>query len=199
MAFSFGMPAPQELVQLVEDDAPDVCARAARGDRDAIVSLYREHHGHVRAFAQRLVGDASLAEDLVHEVFLSLPKALARFRGDCPVRSYLVSIAARQAHKQIRTAARRRAMEAKLAREPLAHPPTPDESAQREELARLLTRALDTLPVDQRVAFVLCEVEERTSTEVAAMLGEKDATIRARVFHAKKKLRAVMGAREEQP
>ena len=45
---------------------------------------------------------------------------------------------------------------------------------------------------DQRVAFVLCEVEERTSTEVGAMLGEKAATIRARVKLAKTKLREAL-------
>ena len=51
----------------------------------------------------------------------------------------------------------------------------------------MLTRALDALPVDQRVAFVLCEVEERSSVEVAKMLDENDGTIRARVLLAKKK------------
>lgn len=177
-----------------EGAVPDVCMRAARGEREAIVALYTEHHASVRAFARRLVGDDALAEDLVHEVFVHLPKALARFRGDCPVRSYLVSLAAGRAHHQIRTAARRRAMESRFAREPSTVPTTPDESWQRRELARLLARALDDLPVDQRVAFVLCEVEERTSVEVGTMLGEKDATIRARVLHAKKKLRVALAA-----
>jgi len=191
MAFSLSMPARTE-VQELSSDAPDVCARAARGERDAIVRLYRDHHAHVRAFAQRLIGDGALAEDLVHEVFLELPRALARFRGECSLRSYLVSIAARRAHRLIRSAARRRAMETRLAREPAGSPSRPDTQAENLELARLLTRALDELPVDQRVAFVLCEVEERTSTEVGTMLGEKDATIRARVFLAKKKLREAM-------
>jgi RNA polymerase sigma-70 factor (ECF subfamily) len=62
------------------------------------------------------------------------------------------------------------------------------------QLARLLSRALDNLPIEQRIAFVLCEVEDRTSVEVAAMLGENDSTIRARVFHAKKKIRESLAA-----
>ena len=57
-----------------------------------------------------------------------------------------------------------------------------------------LTRALDDLPLDQRVAFVLCEVEERTSREVAEIVGVPEATVRTRLFHAKKKLRVLLQA-----
>jgi RNA polymerase sigma-70 factor (ECF subfamily) len=95
----------------------------------------------------------------------------------------------RHAQKHVRAAQRRRAAEHRMASEPPEAPPRPDADVERAELARLLTAALDRLPLDQRVAFVLCEVEERTSAEVAAMLDEKDGTIRARVMHAKKKLR----------
>src|SRR5262249_31486120 len=155
-------------------------------DPDAIVETYRMHHAHVRAFAARLVGDPMVAEDLVHEVFVALPDAMRRFDGQCSLRTWLVAIAARRAQPYIRAALRRRAAEARLALEPPdAHhhrapaPPRPDEEVERAELAMLLTRALDTLPVDQRVAFVLCEVEERTSVEVARMLDTQDGTIRA--------------------
>lgn len=171
MAFSLTMTlspasAPAGPDADVKGGRLDLTARAARGDAEAIVALYNDHHAHVRAFARRLVGDDALAEDVVHEVFLSLSKALARFRGECSVRSYLISVAAKRAHRHVRAAARRRAMEGRFAREPVDHPVDPHAAAQRHELAALLTRALDTLPVDQRVAFVLCEVEERSSVEV---------------------------------
>jgi RNA polymerase sigma-70 factor (ECF subfamily) len=164
-------------------------ARLARGEHEAVVEAYRAHHAAVRAFAQRLVGDAMIAEDLVHEAFVALPGSMKRFRGDCALRSWIVAIAVRHAQKHVRAAQRRRAAEHRMASEPPEAPPRPDADVERAELARLLTAALDRLPLDQRVAFVLCEVEERTSAEVAAMLDEKDGTIRARVMHAKKKLR----------
>jgi RNA polymerase sigma-70 factor (ECF subfamily) len=53
----------------------------------------------------------------------------------------------------------------------------------------LLTDALDRLPLAQRVAFVLCEVEERTSAEAGVIVGAKPGAVRARVFEAKRKLR----------
>lgn len=172
------------------DSKTSLEARLARGDAAAVVEAYRAHHAHVRAFAQRVVGDAMVAEDLVHEVFVALPDTMRRFEGQCSLRTWLVAIAARRAQHHVRAALRRRAAEARLALEPRESVARPDELAERFELAALLTRALDTLPVDQRIAFVLCEVEERSSVEVGQMLDESDGTIRARVLLAKKKLRA---------
>lgn len=163
--------------------------RLVRGDADAIVEAYRAHHGHVRSFAQRLVGDRMVAEDLVHEVFVALPESMQRFQGQCSLRTWLVAIAARRAKTYIRAASRRRQAESRLASEPTTAPTRPDDATERAELAALLTRALDGLPNDQRIAFVLCEIEERTSVEVASMLDENDGTIRARVMLAKRKLR----------
>jgi len=47
----------------------------------------------------------------------------------------------------------------------------PEEQARRKQLADMLTRALDTLPLEQRVAIVLCDVEDRTSAEAAQIVG----------------------------
>ena len=52
-----------------------------------------------------------------------------------------------------------------------------------------VTLALDALPIEQRVAFVLCEVEDRTSREAAEIIGAPEGTVRTRLFHAKRKLR----------
>ncbi len=181
------------IVRFSSSSSPDdLSVRLARGEHDAVVEAYREHHRSVRAFAQRLIGDHAIAEDLVHEVFVALPAALARFRGECSLKSFAISIAIRHAQHHVRAAQRRRAAEARLAHE--AHlcaggVASPAEELERAELARALLAALDELPIDQRVAFVLCEVEERTSSEAAEILGEKDGTVRARVMLAKQKLR----------
>jgi hypothetical protein len=87
---------------------------------------------------------------------------------------------------------RRSAHERSAIDEDLSPPSTPEDRAQRRELAESLTRALDQLPSEQRDALVLCEVEERSAKEAARIVGAKEATIRTRVFHAKKKLRALL-------
>jgi RNA polymerase sigma-70 factor (ECF subfamily) len=72
----------------------------------------------------------------------------------------------------------------------------PELLARRKQLAELLQRALDELPLDQRVAFVLCEVEERPSPEVASIVGVPEATVRTRLFHARRKLREYLSQQE---
>jgi len=170
--------SPSSLVGLV-------CA----GDGRALAELYDQHAGALLAFAKRLLGDTDAAQDLVHEVFMSAPRALQRFQAQSSLRTFLVSIAINHARHHLRGAARRRAMADRFAREPDRCVDTPEEHAARERLARALNSALDTLPLDQRIAFVLCEVEERTSREAAEIVGVPEATVRTRLFHGKRKLR----------
>ncbi|MDB5214640.1 MAG: polymerase sigma factor RpoE [Myxococcaceae bacterium] len=186
---AFLLPLPTSTPVPVVDE---LARRLARGDHEAVIEMYRAHHAQVRSFALRLVGDPMIAEDLVHEVFVALPASMARYRGECTLKSWLVAIAVRHAQHHVRAAQRRRAAEGRMALEPRDSPQLPDADLERAELARMLSEAMDALPLDQRVAFILCEVEERTSAEVARMLGENDATIRGRVFHAKKKLKVAL-------
>lgn len=172
--------------------APTLEQRVGSGDPQAIDEVYRTHHAAVRGFARRLVGDDDVAEDLVHDVFVALPTAIRRFRGDASLRTFLIAIALRRGHKYIRSASRRRAAMAKLAEQPLPQSRSPDDDLAREQLASLLYAALDKLPDDQRVAFVLCEIDQLTAGEAAQIAGAPEATMRTRLFHARKKLRALL-------
>jgi RNA polymerase sigma-70 factor, ECF subfamily len=170
-------------------DAAALIDRLQRGEASAIGEAYDLHAGAVLGFARRLVGDDAAAEDLTHEVFVTLPSAVRRFEGGSSLRTFLISIAVNHARHHVRAASRRRAAMARYAREPENEAGTPEQAAIRVDLSRALTLALDELPIDQRVAFVLCEVEDRTSREAAQIIGVPEGTVRTRVFHAKRKLR----------
>lgn len=169
--------------------------RLRAGEARAIGEVYDEHAHAVLAFARRLVGDESAAEDLVHEVFVTLPTAIRGFQEASSLRTFLVSIAVNHARHHVRAAARRRAAIERFGHEPSNDSGTPEQQAMRVDLANALNHALDELPIEQRVAFVLCEVEERTSPEVAQITGVPEATVRTRLFHAKRKLREELSKR----
>ena len=170
----------------------DLVARLTLGDRTAVAEVYDAHHGAVRAFAKRLVGEVAAAEDLVHEVFVALPQAVRGYRGEASLRTFLISVAVNHARHHVRAASRRRYAMERYEREPVRSPSDPEQFTGRRELALALERCLDALPLDQRIAFVLCEVEERSSSEVAQIVGAPEGTVRTRLFHAKKKLRALL-------
>lgn len=180
--------------QAAQED--ELIERLRRGDNAAIAEVYDEHYASVRAFARRLTGDDAAAEDLVHDVFVTLPSAAQRFRGESSLKTFLVSIAVNHARHYVRAAARRRAMMEKLGCEPLPETPSPEREVSRAALAKALHCALDELPDAQRVAFVLCEVEERSAREAAEIMGVPEATARTRLFHAKQKLRALLDEEE---
>jgi RNA polymerase sigma-70 factor (ECF subfamily) len=174
--------------------ASALVGRVADGDAQALASLYRQHHEAVRAFARRYIGNASIAEDLVHDVFLAAPAAFRGYRGDSEVRTFLLSIAVNKARHHLRAASRYRRAVERLGGEPAPAPAaTPDEISERRELCDELQRALDQLPDEQRVVVVLCAVEERTAKEASEIVGAPENTVRTRLFHAKRKLRELMG------
>jgi RNA polymerase sigma-70 factor (ECF subfamily) len=187
--------SPTAQLEGATDAEQTLVARLVAADPSAVGAVYDEHHRAVRAFATRLVGDAAAAEDLVHEVFVALPRAMRGYRFESSLRTFLISIAVNHARHHVRAATRRRAAMGRLALEPEGNVADPEQLQRRKELAALLTRALDTLPLEQRVTFVLCEVEDRTSREVAEITGVPEGTVRTRLHHAKKKLREELSER----
>ncbi len=170
----------------------DFAARLGAGDLAALGEAYDRHHAQVRAFARRLVGDDASAEDLVQETFVALPSAARAYQGGAAFRTFVLGIAFNHARHHVRTAARRRAAMERFAAEPQKGSHDPEGDLTRARLALTLSRALDTLPVDQRAAFVLCEIEERTSTEAAQIMGVPEGTVRTRAFHARRRLRVLL-------
>jgi RNA polymerase sigma-70 factor (ECF subfamily) len=160
-------------------------------DREAISAVYREHHAALRTFARRLLGDPESAEDLVQDVFVRLPRALSHYRFEGDLRAFLFGMAANRCRHHLRAAKRRRDAMYRLALDRQRSATRPhDEAFVTVFRAQLLQRALDRLPIDQRTAFVLCEVEQCSTQEASAILGVPEGTVKSRCFHARKKLRA---------
>jgi RNA polymerase sigma-70 factor (ECF subfamily) len=188
---------PLTLPMTVAGTSPeeDLVARLREGDRAAVEQAYVAHHAAIRSFARRLVGDLATAEDMVHETFVALPKAIRGFRGESSLRSFLIGVAINHSRRYVRSSVRRRKATERLAARNELLPKTVDatDELSRKRLAQKLWAALDDLPIDQRVVFVLCEAEQRTSVEVAAIVGAPEGTVRTRLFHAKRKLREALG------
>jgi len=178
----------------VIDDDDDLVDRLRAGERAAVEAAYVAHHAAIRGFARRLVNDDAAAEDIVHEAFVALPRAIRRFRGEGSLRSFLIGVAINHSRRHVRSAVRRRRATERLAEREELRPQTIDATDEliRRRLAARLSNALDQLPIDQRVVFVLCEVEQRTSVEVGRIVDAPEGTVRTRLFHAKRKLREIL-------
>ncbi len=163
-------------------------ARIRAHESAAIDEAYRLHHQPLRNFAQRLLGDRSLAEDLLHDVFVTLPSTVQNFRGEGSFRAFLLGVTAYRSRSYLRAAGRRRAALTRFQDVQTEEPSSPEVDCERLKQRRELMCALDKLPHEQRTALVLCEVEERNVADVAHILGVPEGTVRSRCFHARKKL-----------
>jgi len=171
-------------------EAPDA-SLLREGDLTALGEVYDQHHHAVRTFARRLLGEEA-AEDLVHDTFLTLPKALRRWNGEGALRTFIIGVTINHARHHVRARSRRRFAMARFALEPEPSSRSQEDESEQRRLSALLLRAMDTLSFDHRTTFVLCEVEERSSPEVAQILGIPEATVRTRLHHARQKLRVAL-------
>jgi RNA polymerase sigma-70 factor (ECF subfamily) len=169
-------------------------ARVRSGDLEAIAVVYDQHHAAVCSFAKRLLGDDQAAEDLVQDVFMLLPSVAHRIEHAHSLRAFLVGIAANRARHHRRAARRRLHFTERLKCEPVPSSESPERASERRALANALSRALDAIPFDHRVTFVLREIEGYSAKEVAESLKIPEATVRTRVFHARQKLKGLLCA-----
>jgi RNA polymerase sigma-70 factor (ECF subfamily) len=177
------------------DDSPSrkvgcqALLRALRaGSPRAIIDFYDSNHQRVRALARRLLGDAAAAEDVVQEVFASLPRALRHYRGEADLPSFLLGIAVKKARDHLRAAIRRRRVLERYAFEERVGPRDPEQDMYQKEMAHRMTLALDQISVAHREAFILCQVEGLAAAQAAVILGIPEATVRTRLFHCRARL-----------
>jgi RNA polymerase sigma-70 factor, ECF subfamily len=177
-------------------DDRSLTAALGNGDLAALAAAFDRWHQRVRVLARRLLSDPAAAEDVVQEVFSALPGAARRFRGDADLETFLLGITVKRVRRHRRAAQRRlRALERMRAVDRHA-PIDPEQDTYRRELGARLAAALAERPLPQRVAFVLCEVEELTSVQAALVADAPEATIRTRLFHARRRLRDLLAAEQ---
>lgn len=185
---------------------PELAQRIAGGDDHAFTLLMRRHNQKMYRTARSILGDDAEAEDAVQAAYLLAYRAMATFRGDAKLSTWLVRIVVNEAVAR----RRKRSHSAKVIHlsgdggydEAIAEErmdestfPQPEQAALRAEARRLLERRIDALPEAFRTVFMLRAVEEMSVEEAATILGISQVTVRTRYFRAKSLLREAL-ARE---
>jgi len=159
---------------------------AALSDDQALTLLVREHSAAIFRVARSIVGDAATAEDVTQETLIKAWKALPEFRGDAPLRAWLLRIAHNTAVSTLR---RRRDQPTEPEHLPeVATGVDPSRSAQGRIAVDHLNRALADLDVTSRSIVVLREVEGMSYQEIAEILRLPMPTVKTRLLRARRLL-----------
>ena len=169
------------------DAERDLVARLRAKDPEAFAWLYDQYAGLLFRIGYSLLGDASEAEDLVHDVFLGLPRALTTFEGRGSFEGWLRRVATRTGLMKLRHT---RSRDTQLQRRGWTLPrfaSPPDADAVLD-----LEGGLGELKPALRAAFVLREVQGYSYDEVADLLGISRGAARVRVLRARRALSALL-------
>jgi RNA polymerase sigma-70 factor, ECF subfamily len=175
-------------------DMPDatLIARIATGDRLAMHALFARHKTRIYRFILRLVGDAASADDLTSEVFLAVWRHAHKFRGRAAASTWLLAIARFKALDELR----RRRDAARNLEELDAIDPAADPEASWADNHRgaMVRKCLGALSPEHRTVIDLVYYHDKSVQEVAAIVGIPCATVKTRMFYARKKLSALVAA-----
>lgn len=167
--------------------------RIASGDRLAMQVLFARHHVRVYRFVLRLVNDPTLAEDLISDVFLDVWRQAGRFEARSAVSTWLLAIARFKA-----LSALRKRPDEELDEEAAGNiwdtADTPEVALQKKDKSEILRECLKSLSPDHREIIDLVYYHEKSVEEVAEIVGIPEATVKTRMFYARKRLSELLKA-----
>jgi RNA polymerase sigma-70 factor (ECF subfamily) len=164
----------------------------AAGNRDAATALVDRNRGRIAGYIMRLIHDRRVVEDLTQDVFLLALKNADQFRPTAKVSTWLYRIATNTTLnylKQRRLRGKNPAVPAGPGEPPDCREPGPAQRVARAELRHQVSAAIHTLPLGQRIALTLCEYEDCSYQQIAAVLDTTVEAVRCLLRRARATLR----------
>jgi RNA polymerase sigma-70 factor (ECF subfamily) len=175
-------------------DEPALIREAQRGELEAFNRLVLAYQSLAFNVALRIMGEEASAADATQEAFISAFRALRRYRGGS-FRAWLLRIVTNACYDELRRRKRRPAtsidaMEDVQAEFSLRSPDeSPEQAAERSELAQAIQDCLMLLVPEFRTVAVLVDVQGFNYQEAAAAIGKPLGTVKSRLARARARLR----------
>jgi RNA polymerase sigma-70 factor (ECF subfamily) len=186
---------PEPESEPLSDEA--VAAACSSRDPVAVAELFDRFHPAIVRFLGRLLRSPEDIEDSLQCTFLEVARGRAHYDGRASVKTWILAVAANVARNQMRSTTRQDRLRVTLRQQPdEAGSSAPDARAAARLQLKRARQALDELPVERRIAFVLCALEGLSAKEAAAALGSTETAIWKRVSEARKAILASTGGRD---
>jgi RNA polymerase sigma-70 factor (ECF subfamily) len=194
------------MAETAREDELLLVARSQRGDVDAFNQLVLRYQQAVFTVVMRMLGDRDVAADVTQETFLAAFRAMPSFRGGSSFRAWLMRIASNQSCDHWRRTHRHpvdsldsltdedepSSASAMSSLIETAQEVNPEEALLTQELQQIIQLGLEGLPLDQRVAVVLCDIEGLSYEEIAIATQTAPGTVRSRIARGRTRLRTYL-------
>jgi len=159
----------------------------ARGDRPAFEALYRSYFPRLSRFLSRLTQQQELVEEVINDTFWVVWQKAGEFRGNSLVSTWIMGIAYRCALKSLR----RNGVKTEELSAAYEDPAAAGLQFE-QELRDWLGKGMRHLPLEQRTTLELAYYLGHSCEEIAAIMDCSVGTVKARMFHARVKLRNLL-------
>lgn len=167
----------------------ELVADARRGARDAVESLIRRHQGVVFRYVMSMLRDPDRSSDVSQDTFLKALRNLDRFRGDSSFRTWLLSIARREALGALRSERGQRCVPLEGHEVIPGSGSGPDAHAIQSDEVRRIRAALDRLPEKQRSSVSLRLFDGLSFREIGEVIGSSEGAARVNYHYGINRLR----------
>lgn len=176
-----------------QDTDNQLVQRVLQNDNRAFTMLVLRYQHKVLGLISRFVKDPHEAEDVAQEAFLKAYRALPSFRGDSAFYTWLYRIAVNTAKNYLVSRGRRPPStdvdmdDAELVDDTssLRDVESPDATLEKEDLQRVITKAIEDLPEELRTAFTLREFSGLSYEDITEIMACPVGTVRSRIFRAR--------------
>ncbi|MGI9326794.1 MAG: RNA polymerase sigma factor [Pseudomonadales bacterium] len=155
----------------------------AHGDQEALRLLHQSYYRRLGQFLLRMTGDVDISAEVANDVFLVIWNKAASFRGDSALSTWILGIAYKLA---LRANSKKRHFE------PLDESITAKDTMEQQVQRRALNEGLERLSVEHRAVIVLTYEFGYSYREIGQILNCPENTIKTRMFHARRSLRALL-------
>jgi RNA polymerase sigma-70 factor (ECF subfamily) len=174
----------------------EIVQRVCAGDVDLFELLMRRHNQRLYRTCIAILRNDSLAEEVVQDAYVRAYQHLVQFEGRARFSTWLTRIAVHEALGRLRQGRRSEELDAMPEVIKDAHTistaPDPEERLAQRELGSLLESSVQKLPEPYRIVFMLREVEEASTEEVAQILEISEENVKTRLHRARALLRKAL-------
>lgn len=177
-------------------DEVHLLRRIARQERHAFELLYRIYYRRLTRFLDRVTRRPQMIEEILDDTMLVVWRRAATFNGASQVSTWIFAIAYRKAMKALKRERTRK--QSLFDNDEPAHAPSPETAFIERESRSVVRRLIAGLSAEQRAVVELTYYHGCAYKEIAEIVGCPVDTVKTRMFHARRKLRAALSALDQE-
>ena len=172
----------------------ELVKKSQLGDKSAFEELVKSHQDLVFSLSFKLTGNRELANDVAQEAFIRAWKAIEKFRGDSTFGTWIYRITVNTAWTLRKKAKKHYSLNIEDTQEPVVidEKKDPELVAINSDLSVVLRKALNQIPLEQRIIVELKNIEGRSHKEIADYLDISVTAAKVRLHRAHQKLRNIL-------